>query len=345
MTCTVMSPQEVITAGAVFIDDSLKRHLGMEIMPFSFHPTQNIQLNRPDLLLGIQQERSALGAPPTIDSAYDRNGQFCHFSPAWFGEQIRITEHDLLYRTNPGLCPTDPLDATGEIAARERLMVNRQLRRIEKNIWDVLRTGVYVTRNSQGQSTNVQYFNIRKISPVIPFTDHLNSRPLAFLRSLPILARNNDTDFGTCTRYFANQVTVNEILANRNPEDFGRANTGVCCNTMTQEWVNQQLAANGLGNFTVYEGRWRDAGGLGNMYLPDGYIIAIGCRPDAATPGNYVLTPSSNGCPTFEGKQGMWVFYKDTCGEEMVRTITLGMGHQAIPLIYYPESVFVAKVF
>ncbi len=219
--------------------------------------------------------------------------------------------------------------------------------RMEKLAWDALRTGRYIAQNQIGQTIFQQFFNINFVRATVPFTNIVQSAPLSFFRSLPEIFRQSSAMFtGSCVTYYMNRTTINRFLENRNPNDLGRGNLSSCCNTMTLEWVNNQLSAQGLGQIVVYDNRWVDDHGGIQLFIPDGTVIIKGCRPDTSQVGHMYLTKSMNECLEMKGDaQGMWYFFHDSCGTKVAREITVGSGFNGGPIIEYPEMVISAQVF
>lgn len=346
-TCIVPTPTEIVKVGAQIIPYRKKDLLGMnQLLPFKYVDNTTITINRPDIIRGLQQWRGLASEPPRISSEFDRWGRSCMFWPGYWGETETITEAELAQNAEPGSCPGEPLNAKNEVARIQNRLTVRMLMQIEKLIWDVLRTGRYVATNNLGQIIFQQYFAIRRIRATVDWTDIVNSAPLAFLRSLPEIFRDTSAMFGNTAVYYMNRTTLNRMLENRNPNDLGRGSLSSCCNTVTLEWINGQLEAQGLGKIVVYDNRWIDDQGGIHLFIPSGTVIIKGQRPDANVAGHYYLTKVLNDCLEMKGDmQGMWYFFKDSCGEKITREIVVGAGHNGGPIIEYPEMVVSAQVF
>lgn len=347
-SCIVPTPTEIVQVGATIIPYRKRDLLGMnEILPFKSIENTVITINRPDIIRGLAQWRGLGGEAPRISSEFDRFGKFCQFWPGYWGEQESITEAELAQTAEPGTCPGEPLNAKNEIARIQNRLTVRNLYRMEKLIWDAVRTGRYVATNQIGQIIFQQFFNIRQVRATIPFTNLVSSAPLSFFRSLPEIFRDTSAMFGgPNVRYYMNRTTLNRMLENRNPNDLGRGNLSSCCNTVTLEWINAQMVAQGLGQIVVYDNRWIDDNGGIHLFIPDGAVIVKGVRPDATVAGHYYLTKVLNDCLEMKGDmKGMWYFFWDSCGQKITREITVGAGHNGGPIIEYPEMIISAQVF
>lgn len=347
-SCVIPTPYEIVNLGALVIQKRRKDLLGLNtILPTQYHDSSLIVLHRPDILRGEQQWRGPSTNPPVVTDQYNRYGQYCTLTPGYWGEQWSINEAELAMVAEPGSCAGEPLNARNEVARWTNWLTYRGLIRMEHLIWQALLHGVYVAQNLAGQVVFKQFFNIRKGSFAVPWTDLTNSTPLANLADLAVMFRDTDAMFsGSGVRYYMNQRTLNVLFRNINPNDIGKGNISACCQVIDLDWINGALSARGLGKIVVYEGRWIDSNNGVNMFLPDGFVVVVGTRPDADYPGRYYLTRNLNQCLQMSGNErGMWYFYKDNCGEQMVRTITIGMGHNGGPVIEYPETVISLRVF
>lgn len=346
--CIIPTPAEIVAVGARIIPYRRKDLVGInDLMPMKYVNNTHIIINRPDIIRGLQPWRGLGGEPPVTTDQFNRDGEFCLFWPGYWGETKMVTESELANVAEPGTCPGQPLDARKEIARIQNRLTYRMLMRMEKLVWDTLRTGRYVAMNEAGRVIFEQFFNIRMVRATVDFTDLVNSRPLSFFRSLPEIFRDTSAMFtGDCVRYYMNRTTLNRILENSNGLDLGRGNLSACCNTIGLDWVNAQFASQGLGRIVIYDNRWVDEQGGIHLFIPDGWVIIKGCRPDAVVPGHYYLTKVLNSCIELSGDmQGMWYFLHDNCGEKIVREITVGAGHNGGPILEYPEMIISAQVF
>lgn len=347
-SCIVPTPTEIVQVGAQIIPYRKTDLLGMNaLLPWKYVDNTTITINRPDIVRGLTGWRGLGSEAPRITGNYDRWGQFCTFWPGYWGEQESIGETELAQNAEPGSCPGMPLNAKNEVSRIQNRLTIRNLYRMEKLIWDTLRTGRYVAHNNLGQIIFQQFFNIRQVSAAIPWTNLSQSTPLRFFRSLPEIFRDTSAVYnGSCTTYYMNQTTLNRMLENSNPLDLGRGSLSSCCNTVTLDWINSQLVAQGLGQIQVYDNRWIDDNGGIHLFIPDGRVIIKGCRPDAKVAGHYYLTKNLNDCLAMQGdSRGFWYFFHDSCGQKITREITVGAGHNGGPILEYPEMIISAKVF
>lgn len=350
--CTVPTPAEIIKVGAIILPKRRKDLLGLStVMPTKHVDNTSIIINRLDIARGLQSWRGLATDAPANTADYNRMGKFCQFWPGYWGETETLTEAEMAVTAEPptggNWTPGMPLSVEKEIARIQNRLTVRMLTRMEKSIWDTLRTGRYIAQNNQGQVIFQQFFNIRHVRAAVDWNDITASAPLATLRSLPELFRDSDAKFGgPGVKYYMNRTTLNRLLENRNPYDLGRGSLSACCNTVTLDWINAQLAAQGLGSIVVYDQIWIDEQNGIHLYIPDGWVIVIGVRPDTDRPGNYYTTKVMSNLLEVGGKEkGMWYLLKDNNGQEISRQVVVGAGHNGGPILEYPEMVVSLQVF
>lgn len=349
-TCILPSPAEIIQVGAQIIPYRKKELLGItEVLPTKYVDNVKIIIRRPDIIKGLQPWRGLAQDPPVDRIPFNRNGRFCEFWPGYWGEQKSINEAELAMVAEPpeggNWTAGMPLDARNEVARIQGRQTVRMLMRMERNVWDALVSGRYLAMDNGGNIIHEEHFNINHARAAVDWTDLTDSAPLATLRALPVKYRGSSATFAEGTVYYMNRTTLNALLENRNPNDIGKGALSACCNTVTLDYINAQLAAQGLGKIVVYDNRYVDEEGGVHLFIPDGFVVVVGRRPDTTRPGSYYLTRSTNACLQVASAKGMWYFYKDTCGDEIVRKITVGAGHNGGPILEYPEMVISLQVF
>lgn len=350
--CITPTPAEFVAVGRKIIPYRRSQLEGLKsLLPTKYVENTQIILNRPDIIRGLQPWRGNGQEPPVQKDNYNRHGRNCVFNPGYWGETKSISEFELARSAEPvsgsNWTPGQPLDARNEISRIQSRQTVRMLYRMEKSIWDTLLTGRYVAMDEAGQQVDEQFFAVQHVRPTVDWDDTASAAPLATLRSLPELFRGSSASFlGEDVQYWMNITTLNRLLENRNTNDIGRGAVSACCNTVNLGWVNGQLAAQGLGKIYVYDNRWVDERDNVHLFLPDGYVLVIGKRPDTPRPGNYYLTKVINNGLKLDGNdKGIWYFLRDHGQEQVSKKITVGTGHNGGPIIEYPEMVISIKVF
>jgi hypothetical protein len=138
-----------------------------------------------------------------------------------------------------------------------------------------------------------------------------------------------------------NRETANLLFSNVNTQDVGRIGLSACCTFMSPEMINQQFAAQGLPQIVIYDEGFIDDNGGFNTYIPFGYVIIVGCRPNNVPPGHYWLTRNAVDCAI---TTGFWQKLVDTCAYEVPRKIKIYDGHNGGPALEYPRMVVVLRV-
>lgn len=320
----------------------LDGRVGLEIMPFRTTDRDMIIINQPDIFKGMQQFRG-LNKPTLPAPEYNPYGNYCEVKPGYWGEHSPPIDEEQMTRWGSPMitCPGN-LDITDWITQKQSQLLERRANRIEYNIWQTLVFGRYTALNSSGQIIFEQNFNVQTLSVAIPWTNFAGSFPLRDFRTIQLLGRGTSARFDTCARAYMNRITANALMSNINPNDVGRVGLSACCVFMSPEQINQQFAAQGLPQIVIYDQGYVDDNGTFFPYIPDGYVIIVGCRPNNVPPGYYWLTRNAVGCSV---SSGFWQKLHDTCDREVPRTITVLDGHNGGPALEYPRMVVSMRVF
>jgi hypothetical protein len=317
------------------------------VVPTRYIANTSIVLRRPDTFRGIQQHRGNFNIPAANNSSYNRYGTLCTYTPTYWGEFDTLTEAEMGTVAEPGPgCPAGMLDLRKAVTIMQQQLSLHQLVRMEFNAARTIVQGQYLALDKNGKVVDSQPFDILRRIEVPAWTDYEHSWPLHFFTSLQTQYRGRSAArfSGPGVKYVMNSATLNVMYLNTNPYDFGKLGASACCVLPTVGWYNEQLTARGLGQIVINDTGWYDDAGYWNLFVPDGYVIVIGVRPDVKYPGNYFLTVVLNDC--LEGpEQGMWAYYDDDCGRNISREIKVGMGHNGIVILTNPEMIIVAKVF
>ena len=313
--------------------------VGLEIMPTLTSDRDRIVFNMPDIFRGLQQWRG-LGKPSRQTS--DRLNPFgknCEVQPGYWGEHDVIDEELLTRGVQPATCAA-PLDLTEHMTNIVMRLLERRYNRIEYNIWQALAFGRYEALNELGQVVLEQAYNVTTISSAVPWSTSDTSTPMNDLRVVQLLGRGTSADFGSMAVAYMNRVTANCLFRNTNRDDVGRVGLSACCTFMGPDQVNQQFAAQGLPQISIY-----DQGYVGDdrtfyPYIPNGRVVIVGTRPGGERIGNYRYTRNAVGCAV---SSGPWVKTIDTCNREVVRKITVADGHNGGPALWYPRAVVVLE--
>ena len=179
------------------------------------------------------------------------------------------------------------------------------------------------------------------MSAGVPWSNFAGSYPLRDFRQIQLLGRGTSARFDTCARAYMNRETANLLFANTNPLDVGRVGLSACCNFMSLEMINTQFAAQGLPQIVIYDEGWIDENDGFNLFIPTGYVVIVGCRPNNVPPGHYWLTRNAVNCSV---TSGFWQKLVDNCDRAVPREIQIFDGHNGGPALEYPRMVVVLRV-
>lgn len=338
--CLVPTAAEIVQLQRELEPRFEEDRLGFQILPFRSTEMSEIVLRQPDIFKGLQPFRG-LGKPVSnVPDRYNYFGTTTRVIPGYWGEKDEIPEEVMTTWAQPGAC-NQMLDLTAYTAELQRNLMERRYNRIEYNIWQLLAFGLYQALNSAGQVVHQAQFNVTNISAAIPWSNFPGSFPLRDLRAVQLLGRGTSARFDSCARAYMNRVTANALFSNTNPADVGRVGLSACCNFMGIGQINEQFLAQGLPQIVIYDGGYMDDNNNFNVYIPDGYVIIVGCRPGDVPPGHYYLTRNAVGCTV---DSGFWQMMIDNCGREIPRKIQLVDGHNGGPALEYPRQVVVLRV-
>jgi len=338
--CFVPTAAEIQQLQMELFPRYLEGRLGLDIMPFAETELSAIVLQQPDIFKGLQAFRG-LGKPTlNVPERYNPYGTLCHVEPGYYGEHDEIGEEIMTKWAQPNSCGQS-LDISQYTTWIQQRLLERRANRIEYNIWQTLVFGRYTALNQAGQVIHEAQFNVTNVSAAIPWTNFLGSFPLRDFRQVQLLGRGTSARFDSCAKAYMNRETANLLFSNTNPNDVGRVGLSACCNFMSQEQINQQFAAQGLPQVVIYDEGFVDDNGGFNTYIPFGYVVIIGCRPNNVPVGHYWLTRNAVGCAV---SSGFWQKLTDSCDREVPRRIKIYDGHNGGPALEYPRMDVVLRV-
>jgi hypothetical protein len=165
--------------------------------------------------------------------------------------------------------------------------------------------------------------------------------PLADLRAVQLLARGHSVRFDQSSRAYANQVTVNKMLANTNAADlYGRRTAGLgTANSLNQ--VNELYTMDGLPNIRVYDEGYLNTSGTFVPHIPNDKVVVVGRRTDGAPIGEYQMVRNVNN-PGMA--PGAYMRVIDRGETEVPRTLEIHDGHNGGPALRFPSAVAIMNV-
>lgn len=300
------------------------------LMPIRSVEASMVMWEQLDRFTGLQAWRGLNGKPATVKQVGVRRFSV---EPGVYGEMMPLDEKTLTQRRNIGTF-ADPVNVTDLVMERQSQLLVRRLDRIELIGWNIL-SGIFSVLNDEGAVVHTDTFPVQTFETDYPWSDHLHSTPLADLRSVRLKHRGYSVDFGASAQALANQVTINDVLQNQNPDDlYGRRQQGLSTiNNLAG--LNQLLTGDNLPTLTEYDGFYLDDNGDPQTFIPDGEVKVVGQRPMGQTVAEYQMTRNVNN-PGFAPGAYMKVIVVD---DEVPLQIQVHDGHNGGPCIFFPSAV------
>jgi len=312
--------------------------LGLTLLPERNSDSAQIVLNAPDIFRGLQQYRGLGQSTRHIEGNYNYWGKMGVLEPGYWGEHKDIDEEVMTKYAQPGFGAV-PMDLTEYMTRMTEWMMEREYNRKEFMIWQCLTYGRYEALNSQGQIVHQAQFNIQEMQSAIPWSNKASSTPLGDFRCVQLKGRGTSARFDVESAAYMNRVTANNLFANTNANDVGKAGlTAWAGSFMGPDVINTQFKAQGLPQIQIYDQGYIDDGGNFQPYIPDGKVIFVGVRPGGTPPGHFFHTRNALGATV---GSGAWQKVIDTVEREVPRRIGLYRGFNGGPAIEYPRMIVV----
>jgi hypothetical protein len=284
---------------------------------------------------GLQQIRGLNGEPSKI-ARVGAKGYL--MEPGVYGEKAQIDERELTKRRQVGSF-TNRVDVTDLVREIQEQMITREFARVRQVLWTLATAGTFSVSNKDGVLMQTDTFPIQTFTASNAWSVLASSTPLADLRAVKLLARGHSVAFNAAARGYANQVTVNNMLANTNSADLAgrRGSAGSTFNSLTND--NTIFTDNALPQIEVMDDGYFDDNGTFQLFIPNGKVVVIGIRPNGRPVGAYRMTynVTNNG-------GGSYMFVDDSRGEDVPPQIVVQRGHNGGPVIWFPSAIVVMNV-
>jgi hypothetical protein len=320
---------------------------GLKLFPRVTKSTFFVRWTQPDNPYGMMQFRGLDGRPPKVDRV---GANTFMYEPGVYGEKTEITERELTTRAIPGrpeiTVPVDDLVMEGE-----RLLLDRELTRMEYNIWTLLGTGTITVPLPGPSGGNVWTYteSIQTFTSTVPWSTAATATPLADLQTVQQKSVGHGVDFGASATLYANQVTANRLLNNANASDFGgrRNQAGATLNNIAA--FNSYFAGQNLPQIKIVDDGFQPfklSGLITNTttqfikFIPNGTAILVGKRSGNSPIGEWHNTINANN-PGFAA--GSYQFIKDTANginapKEVPPRIEINRGFNGGLSLYYANA-------
>lgn len=322
--------------------------VGLELMPIREVNAGEIRWSQRDNYRGLQQLRGLDGSPLSVT----RHGaKEYSYDPGIYGEFMTISETELTKRAG-STHSNEPIQIGDLVGECQDRLIQRELDRIEMLNWAMLLEGKIGVSNPTGIEFKAQ-FAIQSQAVTTAWTDAANSTPLLDMQTASLLGVGLGASFGAGAKCYINKVRAHQLVRNRNNNDlFGTRLSQAT--TTTMKAINDQLAAEALPTFEVYdEGYYTDAN-VFTRFIPntssDGeytiWGVIVGQRPSGDVIGEYVKTRNLNNA---NGAPGSYDKVKDFTGNADDRNahippkIEVHRGHNGGPILYFPSNIIVLR--
>lgn len=259
------------------------------IFPRMTSEATTIKWEQLDNYYGLTQIRGINGSPSSVKKTGIRQYS-C--TPGYYGEYESIDEAEILDRRKIATFGT-PINLEELVMIASNKLMQRQVARQEKMIWDLLGNGFFSVSDAKGAVLHTDQYTQRIYTAATPWSATTSATPLQNFRDIMLLSRGYSVRFDQAATVYVNRKQANYLLQNSNPADFGGKKIlgGNTVNSMEQ--LNSLLTGEGLPQFAVEDGGYLDeTTGNYTLYIPDGTAILVGQRAGGVPVGNMVTTPN-----------------------------------------------------
>jgi hypothetical protein len=290
-----------------------------------------------DNYTGLQQVRGLEGQPGKVKMVGSKQYDF---EPGVYGEFTTLGEKRLTEARQRGTFD-QPVSIDYEVGNAQTMLLNRRLDRVRYIIWTLLSTGVFSVAKDDGSILHTDIFPLKTYSAAVAWATSATAVPSLDIRGAKLKSRGQSVDFGRGAKIYANQITVNQLLTNTNPNDFfgRRAASGATLNSLDD--MNAILGANDLPSIVPYDLGYLDDTGTFVPFIPNNKAVLIGRRTNGANLGEYRMTRNFQN-PNMD--PGPYTRVIDHGEAQIPRRIDVHDGHNGGPVIYFPGAVVVLTV-
>ena len=286
---------------------------------------------------GMQQLRGLNGKPSYVKMV--GKNQFSAEPGVW-GEFMTVDEKMMTLRARDG-GDGRPVDISDLVTERQDYMNNREIDLIEYIGWKILLDGQFSFVGPLG-ATYADTFPIQTVA-FSDWSDLSNATPLADLLALKLRTSGKSVSFGSGTEAYANMVTVNNLLRNRNANDLGgqlAITFGGSKPLKTLGEINALFASSDLPTIIEYdEGYFAEPSGTFTKWIPDDVISIVGKRTNGDSLGEYRMVRNTNNPNNAPGRYEKVI---DRLDDQVPRTIEVHRGHNGGPVLFYGSAIIKA---
>lgn len=316
-----------------------------EVFPLVEKDNDKVEWEQQDVFAGLQNVRGLGGMPGRVRSP---GGRRFEMDPGYYGDFDEILEAELTRRRKYGTF-NNKTDITDLVIGRQEHLTSREISRVKLTAWTLLTTGAFSVTDEKGAILHTDAYPINIFTPSVPWSTIASATPLKDLRqAVATYTPGHYVKFDKDARFFANSVTVNNLLNNNNGNDmYGRrVGGGNSLNSLAD--ANRIFLDNNLPQIVPYDEGYYDKpvdlGGVFSRYLPNGKGVLIGKRLNDAPVGEYQMTINANNP---DAEPGSYLKVNDSADNSLnpvPRVIRVDKGHNGGPAIYFPSAVVVFNI-
>ena len=228
-------------------------------------------------------------------------------------------------------------------------LLGRAIDRIRIIGWNLLSTGTYSVPGPSGTVLATDTFALQPFTAANPWSDHVNSTPLADMRAMALLKRGHSVRFDATSDFFLNQTWVNHMLSNTNNADIGGrrkidANNNI--EPLSVKQVNEIFLGEDLPKVRPYdEGYYPDPiAGVAQpfqLFIPNNQGVLVGKRQTGEPVMKFWMTRNANNLSVGRGSTQLYTDFEFK--KNPVRAIST-VAFNGAPAIYFPSAVVMASI-
>ena len=332
------------SAELLVIEQEFTARLEENRFVFSFFPKNTVDAHlvkweQKDNYLGLAQVRGLNGEPMRVKRIGHK--QYL-MAPGVYGEYVVLDEQELTTRRQIGTF-ADPISLDDLVVEAQEQLLQRELDRIEKIIWDLLVAGTFSVAGPMGTTLHSDSYSNQTFTATTPWATVATATPIKDLRSIQLLSRGKGVNFGSQSQAIMNRTTANSLFANTNASDLGGKKSNLGGSITGPDDVNRILTQEDLPQIVIWDQGYADDTGTFQLFIPNAKVVVVGQRPGNQNVGEYRFTRNVNNEAFAPGPYTRVI---DTLVEngDVPRKMIVHRGHNGGAVIFYPGAIVSASV-
>lgn len=265
----------------------------IKLFPLAYRDTSLVEWEQLDSVFGAMQLRGVGGVPGSVQLLGYKQYKM---QPGSYGNFIKLDYEQLMKMRQPGT-KGDVVDE--QWLANQSIMelTEQALNRMEWIVAQWLSTGQFYLASPGGGNTHTD--SITNYTTILPSTNWANtaaSTPIDDLQNAKArLQKGTSSQFDKKSTFVVNSFTMNDFLQSAQLRNIIKLQYGET--PVSLDLANKILNSLELPSIEVYDGGYFQTPGTATSdatnwtyFLPRGYGIWLGHRPDGAQIGEFILT-------------------------------------------------------